>query len=682
MDFENLKRKKRERHKKPIKTIPGWLYLGLMVVYHEVLLHLWTTPDGTVHQMAAVFLFALTTGAVLALFTSFLPGRAGKRVAFVCSIVLTVLYMTEYFLENAFQLFMSLSVVAAGAGGVATDFVDTVKTLILINFWRIVLLLVPTILFALFCRPKRVRRYTAPRLAGVAALFCALTVLVVRLVPGYADGFTAFAFDNAVRDYGLHVALVLDAAKGQESASFADVPEATEPTEEETTPEEETEAATEEATEAETVPVVREPQVLDLDFGALAAAESDKEVASLHSYVASLTPSMTNEYTGLFEGKNLILISAEAFTGAWLDPELTPTLWRLVHEGIYFSDYYQPLWGASTTGGEYSNVVGLVPNSGKCMKETYQQDFFLTMGNQLQALGYSSAAYHNNSYTYYSRHETHTLLGYDKFIGMGNGMEEGVTNCWPQSDVEMIDFTIPQHLDSQPFSLYYMSVSGHSEYSQGGNDMSLKNYSVVADMDASEAIKCYIAANLEFEYAMASLVAQLEEAGIADDTVIAISSDHYPYGLDQSDAWGTSESYLSELFGQPCDSRFVRDQNALIIWSGCLEDMDIVVDDPVSSLDLLPTLSNLFGVKYDSRLLPGRDVFSDTAPLVFWPDYSWKTDKGTYNSSNRTFTPNEGVTVDDGYVNRISSQVKNKLTYSKSVQTEDYFNYVVKALGN
>ena len=246
----------------------------------------------------------------------------------------------------------------------------------------------------------------------------------------------------------------------------------------------------------------------------------------------------------------------------------------------------------------------------------------------------------------------------------------------------MIDFTIPQHLDAQPFSLYYMSVSGHSEYSQGGNDMSRKNYSIVADLDASEAIKCYIAANLEFEYAMASLVAQLEEAGIADDTVIAISSDHYPYGLDQSDAWGTSESYLSELFGQPCDSRFVRDQNALIIWSGCLEDMDIVVDTPVSSLDLLPTLSNLFGVAYESRLLPGRDVFSDTTPLVFWPDYSWKTDKGTYNSSNRTFTPNEGVTVDEGYVDRISSQVKNKLTYSKAVQTEDYFNYIVKALGN
>ena len=678
MEYKDLQRKKRERNKKQPKTIPGWLYLALMLVYHEVLLHLWTTPDGNDHRLAVVALFALTTGALLAMLTSCLPARAGKWIGFIGGLAMTVLYMLEYCLEDSFQLFMSLTVVSAGAGGVAADFTDTVKALLSANLWRIALLLVPTILYAVICRPRKSRRIAAIWLLAAAVIFGGLTFGAVRMVPGYADGFTAFAFDNAVRDYGLHVALVLDAAKGNEGASFTDVPMVTEPTtEDETTVEEET-AAEEETTPA----IVRVPQVLDLDFGALAAAESDADVAAIHSYVASLSPSLTNEYTGLFEGKNLILISAEAFTGAWLDPELTPTLWRLVHEGIYFSDYYQPLWGASTTGGEYSNVVGLVPNSGQCMKETAQQDLFLTIGNQLQALGYSSTAYHNNSYTYYDRHKTHTLLGYDEFIGMGNGMEEGVTNVWPQSDLEMFEFTVQKHLDAQPFSLYYMSVSGHSEYSQGGNAMSRKNYEVVKDLDASEAIKCYIAANLELEYAMASLVSQLEEAGIADDTVIAISSDHYPYGLDQSDAWGTSESYLSELFGQPCDSRFVRDQNALIIWSGCIEDMDIVVDTPVSSLDLLPTLSNLFGVAYDSRLLVGRDVFSEAQPLVFWPDYSWKTDKGTYNHSNRTFTPNEGVTVDEGYVDRISGQVKNKLTYSKSVQTEDYFNYVVKALGN
>ena len=91
------------------------------------------------------------------------------------------------------------------------------------------------------------------------------------------------------------------------------------------------------------------------------------------------------------------------------------------------------------------------------------------------------------------------------------------------------------------------------------------------------------------------------------------------------------------------------------------------------SLDILPTLSNLFGLDYDSRLLVGRDVFSDTEPLVLWPEYSWKTDKGTYEAESRTFTPAEGADVEDGYVDRIKAIVSNKISYSREVQNMKYF---------
>ena len=680
-----VNQQKRPAPKKKHLRLHGWLFLLLTVIYDELLLHLWTVHAGGLLRWAAVTLFALGCGAVLALIISFLPPRFGKYAAVGVSLVMAVLYMTEYFLQDSFQTFMSLTVVAAGAGGVATDFSGTVFSLMAANWWRIGLILLPIGVYAFCVRAKRKQRLASARLALLAVVVYALTALTVGLIPGYRDGLTAaFSFDSAVRDYGLHVALVLDVTKeGDVGFNDLETTPPTDPTEDETAAVPPATVGAEETqpTESPTEPpLVYLPQTLPIDFTALAESESNADVAKLHSYVASQVPSMTNDYTGLFEGKNLILITAEAFTGAWLDPELTPTLWRMANEGIQFTDYYQPLWAAGTTGGEYSNVVGLVPGSGQCMKEAYQQELFLTIGNQLQALGYSSAAYHNNSYTYYDRHKTHTLLGYDKFIGMGNGMEEGVQDVWPQSDAEMFDFTIPGHLDDQPFSLYYMTVSGHSAYSKGGNAMSRKNYDAVSHLECSETLKCYIAASMDLEYAMASLLRQLEEAGIADDTVIVIASDHYPYGLDESDTWGTSESYLSELFGQECDNRFVRDQNTLIIWSGCIEDMDIVVDTPTTSLDILPTLSNLFGVSYDSRLLIGRDVFSDTTPLVFWPDYSWKTDKGTYDSSTRKFTPNEGVSVSDNYVSNISAQVGNKLTYSKAVQTTDYFNYVAAAL--
>ena len=241
----------------------------------------------------------------------------------------------------------------------------------------------------------------------------------------------------------------------------------------------------------------------------------------------------------------------------------------------------------------------------------------------------------------------------------------------------MIDITVPQYIDKQPFSIYYMTVSGHSVYTKK-NHMAGKNYDVVADMDVSEPVKCYYAANMELEYAMESLVRQLEEAGIADDTVIVIATDHYPYGLERSSAWENSKDYLPELYGVKKVDRFVRDHNALIIWSGCIEDMDIVVDTPVYSLDILPTVSNLFGVEYDSRLLVGRDVFSDAMPLVLWPNFSWVTDKGTYDSTTGIFTPREGETADEAYIDYVTALVKNKITFSKSVQNLDYYDTLLE----
>jgi lipoteichoic acid synthase len=121
-----------------------------------------------------------------------------------------------------------------------------------------------------------------------------------------------------------------------------------------------------------------------------------------------------------------------------------------------------------------------------------------------------------------------------------------------------------------------------------------------------------------------------------------------------------------------------RDHNALILWSGCLEEMDpIVVDSPTSSLDILPTLSNLFGTEYDSRLFPGRDVLSNTPALVFNLSYDWKTDYGTYYASTGKFVPaNPDQTLADGYVEAISAIVRNKIRYCEGVLNTDYFRYL------
>lgn len=649
--------------------IPGWLFAGLMVVYSELLLHLWTNRTVEPLKLAMVLLVALAIGAVVALITGLFPAKAGKWIGFALGAVAVIGCMVEYFIHVSFQNFMPLSMMAAGGAGVVNNFLPMVWDLIIGHIPHILAVLLPLVAYALLAGPGTSGKKTRLSLCLTAVGVCVLTVVMIVALPGYVDGLTtAYEFDSAVRTYGMYLSLPLDvyqsnAMKDSEPSFELSQPTPTQPAP--TAPQVDEAEETQPPTEP---PVVYEPQTFDIDFAKLAEEETDSSIANLHSYVASLTPAMENEYTGLFKGKNLILITAEAFTGEFLDPELTPTLYRMATQGIAFENYYQPVWGAGTTGGEFTNVVGLSPNGGGCMYSAVSQDLFLTMGNQLQKLGYTSAAFHNNDYTYYGRQETHTHLGYDTYMGYGNGIEEGVSPAWPESDNEMFRFTIPQYIDEEHFSLYYMTVSGHSNYFLGCNDMAEKNYDRVKDLDLSESVKCYIAANLELEDAMTYLLEQLEEKGIADDTVVVIAADHYPYGLDYV--------YLNELFGEESSSRFVRDRNRLIIWSGCLEGMNIVVDDPVYSLDILPTLSNLFDVDYDSRLLPGRDVFSDTHPLVLWHDYSWITDKGIYDGPDQTFTPYEGVEVEEGYVQAISAEVRNKITYSRAVQQTDYFDSI------
>ena len=693
---------KRRVRKKNIKA-PAWLFLTAMILVYEGFLYFGTMDSFVPQRLCTVMIFALGFGCALSLIVSLFPPKIQKRITLVMVPILALLYIVQYFIHDAYQVFMTFGGVLGGAENVATNYLDVVLGLLGRNLWKILLLVLPIFLFGKYARVPKTRWIQRFCLLGVAVSMYLMGFGMVYRFGVDADKFAvSTSFDNAVTCFGLNMGLGMDLlqSSGEEELEFDNVqmevpvfPDPTQPPvpvdtqvpEETRIPGEtllqgETEAPTqpEEPTQP---PRVFEPHDLGLDFAALAAAESNKRISPIHSYMATQTPAMENEYTGLFEGKNLIIITAEAFSPYVVDQERTPALYRMMTEGIYFTDYYQPLWGSGTTGGEYSNLLSLVPyNSSKSMMEVTEQNIFHTMGKQLQAQGYTSAAFHNNDYTYYSRHKTHTHLGYDVFIGEGNGMEKGISHIWPQSDEEMFRYTIPQYIDKQPFSLYYMTVSGHATYIFKNNGAARRNKAYVEDLDYPDPIKAYLACNMELEHSMAYLLQELEAKDIMDDTVVVIATDHYPYGLAPSDTWSSKRDYLAELIGQDVDDSFIRDKSTLIIWSGCLEDMDLQVDDPTMSLDILPTLSNLFGVDYDSRLMCGRDVFSTQQPLAFWLDGSWKTDKGSYNGNTGKFTPEEGVEVDQTYLDNIRSSINNRCNYSKAVSYYNYFNYITPEL--
>ncbi|MBR7122382.1 MAG: sulfatase-like hydrolase/transferase [Oscillospiraceae bacterium] len=648
-------------------------YFSMSVLYLEILFRLATV--GNLFNMGLIYTLFLSIGYGMLgyLLSSIFKNRKTNRIiGLVLLVVTTVVYEVQYLIYKQFKQFYDINTMTGGAGDALTSYYKELLSLIFEQGGIIIMILmfVPAVLFWIFSKNWMRTRVSNLKVrvlsASIAALSYVLSLILIMANPIYSLVFDEqYNFQSAVSSFGLITGLGLDVKQqlfGEEyEFEQPDIP---------TLPP----APSTDGSETTTQPIEYGYNIMDIDFDAL-NKKASSEQKKLNNYVSGLTASKQNAYTGLFKGKNLIMISAEAFSAELIDPVLTPTLYRLATKGIQFTDYYQPA-SAGTTGGEYQNIFGMLPTAGgKSFKNTADHLNYFTIGAQLNRLGYYGKAFHNNSYTYYDRNKTHNNLGYsDGFMGYGNGMEQYVTKRWPQSDLEMFSGTLPTYIDKQPFNVYYMTVSGHSNYTKTGNSMTKRHWDRVQDLPYSDLVKGYFAANLDFEDALAHLVAELEKAGIADDTVICISTDHFPYGLDSGGKLGNFP-YLSELYGYNVENYFQRDHSRLILWCGSLEDDEpIVVSSPTFSLDILPTLSNLFGTEFDSRLMVGRDVFSDAMPLVFNTNYDWKTDLGTYYASSGKFVPvSEDTVIPEGYVAAVKAIVKNKRNYCSGALNTDYF---------
>lgn len=642
---------------------------ALIVPYFEIIFNLSTVNQLFTWGTPIMLLFAIPFGLVGYLLISlFRKPKANYIATIVWMLLMAMPYLIQYFVYRGFKIYYDITTMTGGAEDMFSGYSDIALQLIFSwdGIFKIVLFLLPAILFALFGGNFYLRKKPIPVNALFRSLAAAFTVLCYclgLLLTNTNDRAEAiynkeYNYQAAVQHFGLLTGMRLDLQMmlGQgDKGGFEDIP-----TLEDISPSQPTTQPS-----GPTKPIEYGYNQLDLDLSGTSSGIKD-----LNQYVSSLSASKQNPYTGMFKDKNLILITAEAFSAEVIDPDLTPTLYRLANKGIQFKNYYQPA-SAGTTGGEYQNIFGMLPMaSGNSFKGTQHHYNYMTMGSQLDRLGYYGKAFHNNSYTYYDRHLTHNNLGYsDGFMGYGNGMEEYVKNRWPQSDLEMFQGTLPTYIDKDKFNVYYMTVSGHNGYTQTGNSMTARNWDLVKDLPYSDQIKGYLAANLELEKALSYVVGELEKKGIADDTVICLTSDHFPYGLD--------DAGLAELYGGAPENYFERDHSAWILWCGSLEaEEPIVVTAPTFSLDILPTLSNLFGTEFDSRLFPGRDVFSDAEAMAFNTNYDWKTEYGTYYASKGKFEPAEGVEVPDGYVDRMKAVVRNKLRYCTLAWENDYFRYL------
>ncbi len=674
------------------------IFFPLAIIYMEIVFKISVFKSLFDFGLVFMMLFSVPAGLVLyILSTSFKP-RVNRIISIVLTAAVTILYLVQTVYYRIFSTFFALFSVN-GAGQVLQFWYEILiavgKSIVTIIF-----LILPLLFIIIFGKKMLPPEKTAPSfksmVAGTAVLF---QVAATLLVNGANSGMLSTHFlyseaiipDLSVDRFGMlttarldvkHLILGFDAGGGysEDETAEGNARNST------VTAGPNTAQASNSTGGAGSARVsvaagITQPaaadstqsqyNVMDIDFDKLIANETDPDIQAMHKFFKSVEPTNKNEYTGRYKGKNLIMITAEGFSPYAVNKDVTPTLYKMSQEGFQFTNFYTPIWGVSTSDGEYVACNSLVPKSGVWSFYVSGRNYMpFALGNQLRKLGYGTRAYHDHTYTYYHREVSHPNMGYD-FKAVGNGLD--MTKTWPESDVEMIEKTAGDYIGNTPFHTYYMTVSGHLRYSFDGNAMSSKNKEYVKDLPYSDHVKAYLACNIEFDRAMEKLISKLEEAGIAEDTLIAISPDHYPYGL-------TNEE-IGELAGHTIETNFELYKGIFILWSKGMTSEKI--DKPCSSMDILPTLSNLMGIEYDSRLLMGRDIFSDAQPLVVFSNWSWLTDKARYNSKERKLTLSKGETaetVDKKYTSAVSKQVNNRFTYSTKILDTNYYSKVFKGV--
>lgn len=670
-------------------------FVGL-VLYLELLFHGYHFGISNVNTLR-IILFSVLLGGFISVIVNLFPKVINHILTITVTCLLSIIFIVQFLHYSVFQHYLAFFGMLQYTNQAADNF-DTVWLNIKAHPIMMVLFILPIIIVVILShrilnlQPRKWRQSLL--LLGSIILLYAGSILGLKLTD--SDTYSAYeiyryytSVDMAIEQLGVCETLVVDTRQGiaaklgfeneiqfhmttsgdtSNTNTFSDNPDAenTEKTDAEN-PEEVTRESTEEIIDTS-------PNIMDIDFEAIAEESDNDSVASLCEYFETLTPTNKNEYTGMFEGYNVIQITAEGFSGYALESGLFPTLSMMAEDGFVFENYYSPLWYGSTLGGEYANLMGSMPKNGGYLSLSHGASngntFLFSLGNQLQSIGYETYAFHNNSYTYYDRNLTHPALGYT-WIANGSGLDEQVneygTTLWPQSDLVMIQDTFEQYSTSQPFHLYYLTVSGHVVYSFDGNAMSQKNQDIVADLDYSETTKAYLAAQYELEQAMKELIQELKEHDLYDNTVIILAGDHVPYD---------NMEILDELAGYELEDSFEAYESTLIIWSGAMEE-PVKVDKVCSSIDILPTVSNLLGLEYDSRLIIGQDILSDNEGLVMFANRSFITDRYSYDTSSGTLNIFDGSEISDDELSEMRAYVANKYTAADAITDYDFYKYIL-----
>lgn len=627
------------------KIIKNNLINFSFLIYYELIFALLMFNTFSKETIISSFIYILFSSFVITLLTTIFNEKINSIFNYIIYFIISLWFALQFTFKSFLDSFFSFSMF--GIADQVTSFMEEVFKAIFYNLYGIIIFFVPFITFIVFRKKfnfniiKKEKKYLL-----VYFILIPLSICSYRLYLNTKKNETLSIYDLY---YNINNPNLAIQKLGVLSSAYIDIKRSIFGFEEKI------KTIKEYPEEIEEQETVYKDNKLDLIL-------DDNTPELIRGYVENSIPSKKNQYTSLFEGKNLVFVVAESYSEIAVSPELTPTLYKLTHSGFVFDNFYVPYY-LSTIGGEFQSLTGLYPDSS--ILSTWRSGtttFPYGLATSFKNKGYNTFAYHNNSGYFQDRNKYLKSIGFDNFKACYMGLN---INCdvWPESDIEMIEKSYEDYINSdKPFMAYYMTVSGHFEYTFDDNYIATKNKDLVKDLPYSEKPRAYIACNIELDKALELLINKLDEAGKLDDTVIVMLADHYPYALSLNE--------VNEISSYERDSLFEINHNSLVLWNNKMETKKI--DKVGMPIDVIPTIYNLFGIDYDSRLLAGTDLFSEKEGLVILGNRSWITNKGRYNSIDNTTIGD----ISSEYIEYINNTIQNRVAFSKAIFNYNGYKYI------
>ena len=404
------------------------------------------------------------------------------------------------------------------------------------------------------------------------------------------------------------------------------------------------------------------------------ANEKNENYNSINKYFVTRSITPKNDYTGLFEDKNLIVIMMESVNDIIINEEYYPNFYKIYNDGWHWENNYSPRNSCSTGNNELSGLVSLYTIYNSCTANYYRRNkYFESMFNLFNNAGYYTTSYHNYTEGYYYRGTIHPNLGVQKYYGV-QALKipfQSYYRDW-SSDADLMAkyLEIIDTFDKEtPFMSWITTVSSHQPYSVSSilGDKYLSNFK---DTGYPTDLKRYMSKVKELDLGLGILLKGLEERGILDDTVIVLYGDHYPYGL--------SKNTISKVLDYNLEEYEV-ERVPFVIYNS--EQSASSFKEYTSYMNILPTLANLFDLNYDPRYYMGQDLFDKGYEnKVVFADGSWKNDKVYYNAANGKLTTYEEGAYTDEEIMEITKRIRDQITISNKIIKSNYFEYLDKKI--